>query len=317
MLRFFDEETETTCVVGFGENAKVRPIKGKERYTTTVECVSATGAHCPSFLVAAARMIHQERSTDHLNNSGQRNAETSDRRMDNDAWYEWLHDLFLPSTKPSQPKEARLLVITSDNLPKTPEFLETCTEENVEVLILPPLSSPVLQPLYLSIFPLLKRSYHRQLDLFQSMSEDRQYSDIDLLAAYSFGQENLFTAINVRRGWSESGLWPVNVNKHLPNRRTAQDSGGNLNYSNYETTAPSGPDSYDILLCTTPKTSADVAMLTRQYEEAEGVKPPLRLHFEDMQKIFDDQSRLVAQLKRRISVLHKYIDTLQRSKGTD
>lgn len=314
MMRLFDEESESYCVVGSGKTAKVRSFADMECYTTPVECISATGARCPSLLLATARLIHDESISSHLNNSEQRNMATSNCRMDNIAWLEWLRRIFLPKTKPSRPEETRLLVIAGDNRPQTPKFLQTCTKNNVEVLILPSISSHVLRPLYLTIFPLLKRAFHGELAWLIEMNEDLRVTDDNIFEAYDLALDFLFSERNACRGWSESGLWPVNVKRPLSSIRAAKDGDDDSRGSITSSTASSDTDPTGIDTCSTPKTSADLALLIRRFEEAHEATPSMRLYFREVQRKFDELKQEGAHQKQRALEMQKIADAQQRSK---
>jgi hypothetical protein len=95
----------------------------------------------------------------------------------------WLTNVFEKHTKHRTRGVYRLFILDGHGSHATPEFDLFCTEHNIITLCMPPHSSHLLQPLDVSCFATLKRSYGRQIELL--MRDGVNHIDKpDFLTAY-------------------------------------------------------------------------------------------------------------------------------------
>jgi len=78
--------------------------------------------------------------------------------------YEWLTTLFEPLTRPKDPSQRRLLITDGHSSYITANVIAFCIEHAIDLLILPPHTSHVLQPLDVSMFQPLKRTLAKETD---------------------------------------------------------------------------------------------------------------------------------------------------------
>ncbi|KYG42218.1 hypothetical protein M433DRAFT_158145, partial [Acidomyces richmondensis BFW] len=67
--------------------------------------------------------------------------------------FEWIQTVFEPYTRPTSPKERRLLIMDGYSSHITADFIAFCIDNAIDILILPPHFSHALQPLNVS-YPL-------------------------------------------------------------------------------------------------------------------------------------------------------------------
>lgn len=99
------------------------------------------------------------------------------------------------------------------------EFLLICQKHRVWIACLPAHSSHITQPLDLSVFCSLKTRYRQYTDDVALTSAADSISKEDFLFCYARAREGAFSARNIRSGWKQAGLWPVDVTVLLANPR--------------------------------------------------------------------------------------------------
>lgn len=98
---------------------------------------------------------------------------------------------------------------------KTKKFRETCEDNNIIPLYLPPHSTHLLQPLDLGIFGPIKYGYKVKLSkLAHALGTDPVKQQLFLLNYYEARQEKL-TKERIIRSWETAGLNPFDVDKVL------------------------------------------------------------------------------------------------------
>lgn len=92
-------------------------------------------------------------------------------------------------------------------------------ERAIDLLILPPHCSHILQPLDLSIFSPLKRALAAETDAVVRLDAGR-VSRVERTQMYIRAREKAFTAANIKSGWRNTGLEPLSpivvVDKYRP-----------------------------------------------------------------------------------------------------
>ena len=87
--------------------------------------------------------------------------------------YEWLTTVFEPQTRPSQAGARRLLVLDGHGSHMTANVIAYCMENEIDLLVLPPHCSHVLQPLDVSVFAPLKRALAVETDSVARLDPSR------------------------------------------------------------------------------------------------------------------------------------------------
>lgn len=81
-------------------------------------------------------------------------------------------------------------------------------ERAIDLLILPPHCSHVLQPLDVSVFSPLKRALAAETDAVARLDAGR-VSRIEWTQMYIRARDKAFTATNIKSGWRNTGLEPL------------------------------------------------------------------------------------------------------------
>jgi hypothetical protein len=122
---------------------------------------------------------------------------------------EWLRRVFDPQTRTKANGEERLLVCDGHDSHISGNFIAYCIQNKITLLILPPHTSHILQPLDISIFGPLKK---RLTAALQPLSQAQlvRIQKIEWLEAYKLARSEACTTQNVKSAWRGSGMIPFN-----------------------------------------------------------------------------------------------------------
>ncbi|KAF7920907.1 hypothetical protein EAE99_007759 [Botrytis elliptica] len=222
----------------------------------------------------------------------------------------WLKEVFIPQTAPSDPKEARLLVLDGHGSHETIQFMFECFKNNIHLLFLPPHTSHVLQPLDLSIFSSLKREYRYELNKLGSLSDSTTIGKRNFLTCYQKARLKSLTLNNITSGWRASGLWPQNRAKPLLSRLLFENSNKEVqilnSISDDDFMLQWNIDS-SLIRWETPQKANDLRKYILILESEKEIDLyTRRLLFRKIQKAFDTKDHEIMKSKRRIKELeHK------------
>ena len=131
----------------------------------------------------------------------------------------WLTDIFHPQTKDRTKGVYRLLILDGHGSHVTPEFDLFCKDHCIITLCILPHSSHLLQPLDISCFAGIKRSYGRQIE--DLMRVGVSYIDkSDFLPAYLIARTEALTPTTIRSGFVAAGLVPYDPERVLSKLNT-------------------------------------------------------------------------------------------------
>lgn len=130
-----------------------------------------------------------------------------------------------PMTRPSDPELHRLLVVDGHGSHITANVIAHCmTHHAIDLLILPPHTSHILQPLEVGVFSALKRALAAETDAVSRLDLGR-IRRVEWTEMYIRARERALTASNIASGWRATGLWPlspVTVLEKVPTRSTSR-----------------------------------------------------------------------------------------------
>ena len=90
----------------------------------------------------------------------------------------------------------------------TANVIAFCMEHAIDLLILPPHTSHVLQPLDVSMFSPLKRALAAETDIASRLDPGR-VSRVEWTSMYVRAREQAFRSSNMLNGWKATGLVPL------------------------------------------------------------------------------------------------------------
>ncbi|KAM0708863.1 hypothetical protein Q7P35_002899 [Cladosporium inversicolor] len=131
---------------------------------------------------------------------------TSGWTSDNHA-YEWLTTLFEPETQRNDGKR-RLLLLDGHGSHLTARFIAFCIDKSIDLVVLPPHTSHILQPLDIGIFSPVKRALSAEIEKLFRLSTLR-IPRIEWTTAYIIARDKAFTIRNVESSFRASGIYPL------------------------------------------------------------------------------------------------------------
>ena len=213
VLVVVDKRDEDHTALQSATGKATRRTKGRADWMTAIECVSASGRALPPLMIFKGK--------------GSFNNYWLPEGVDIEGWQwwtshtgwtnaliclNWLRNQFDPLTTPATPGERRLLIVDGHNSHVTAAFIGYCLVRAIDIMVLPPHSSHMTQPLDVGIFRPLKRHVGTAVDDF-SMYVPGALSKKDWATLIATGRVKAMTQANIVYGWRQAGLWPLNPHK--------------------------------------------------------------------------------------------------------
>jgi hypothetical protein len=176
-------------------------------------CVSAIGKRVPATLLYTGESFDlQDTWVQDLEDKDDFFFGASSNGWSNDAYgVQWLTEVFEPSTRPSSPREKRLLIVDGHSSHLNMVFINKCWDLRIILLILPPHSTHRLQPLDVVLFGLLSLAYSQELNKFQAMSLGlTSMKKRHFLRLFRASWRTSFTEENIQKAFAKPGIWPYN-----------------------------------------------------------------------------------------------------------
>lgn len=195
------------ALVNIREKSSWKVISGRQEWITAIECISAAGLAIPPLLIYKAKhtntaWIPADTPPDwHFSTS-------SSGWTSNSHAFEWLTRVFEPATRPDDPLERRLLIADGHSSHITAKVIAYAMEHAIDLLILPPHCSHILQPLDVGIFAPLKRALAAETDTIARLDPGR-ISRVEWTSMYIRAREKALTQSNIKSGWRATGLEPL------------------------------------------------------------------------------------------------------------
>jgi hypothetical protein len=195
------------ALVNIRESSSWKQIGSRQEWITAIECGSASGVAVPPLLIFKAK---------HTNTAWIPARTPKDWRFStsNSGWtsdshgYEWLTTVFEPSTRPEDPAMRRLLIMDGHSSHITANVIAFCMQRAIDLMILPPHCSHILQPLDVGVFAPLKRALASETDAALRLDTGRM-SRVEWVEMYIRAREKALTSNNIRGGWRGAGLAPL------------------------------------------------------------------------------------------------------------
>ena len=202
-------------VIGsIGSSSTYVKDSGNREWVTSVECVSAKGAHTKCLVVFKGKNV--QNTWLHPDDAPDWYYATTDSAWTNsELGLQWLKKLFLPETAPTEQRAHRLLLCDGHSSHMTPEFIWECYINDVDLVYLPAHTSHVLQPLDLSVFSRIKASYRAQVAEMSRWEDAMPVKKQRFVVLYNNARGHALSRSYICGGWRGAGLRPWNPKKVL------------------------------------------------------------------------------------------------------
>jgi DDE superfamily endonuclease len=265
------------ALINVREESSWKVVSGRTEWITAIECVSAANKAIPPLLIYKAKHTNTAWIPTHTPSNWRFSTSTSGWTSNSHA-YEWITTVFEPHTRPEDPSIRRLLIMDGHVSHITANLIAFCMQNTIDLLILPPHTSHVLQPLDISVFAPLKRALAYETDQTSRLDSGR-ISRIHWTEMYIRARTKAFSSDNIRAGWKSAGLVPLEpmrvleklstrVYARLPSPRTPPQQ-DQFELSLLESSPPDGTElrQANALLNSTLRTAKDVPERARKYTE--------------------------------------------------
>jgi hypothetical protein len=117
----------------------------------------------------------------------------------------WLMNVFEPLTRERAAGRQRLLVADGHGSHIQGDFIAYCMENKIDLLIIPPHCSHILQPLDVGVFAALKRAHTVETHAISRLSSQR-IPRVEWIELLSKSRDKAVTKENILSRWRSTGL---------------------------------------------------------------------------------------------------------------
>jgi hypothetical protein len=166
------ESQNTRVLVSIDVKQKYKAVIGKQEWVTVIECISAAGDSLMPLIIFKGKNL----------NSGWLPSQTPQDwyfAVSENGWtsnkigLQWLIKIFEPQTREKARDQPRLLIVDGHGSHIQADFIAYCMENDIDLLVMPPHCSHLLQPLDVGVFAAFKRAHSNQTDHTSRLSSQR------------------------------------------------------------------------------------------------------------------------------------------------
>lgn len=192
---------------------------GRQEWITGVECICADGTFVPPLIIFKGETLSHQWIPPNISNDWRFGC-NSKGWTSNERGNQWLRTCFEPSTREKANGKPRLLICDGHDSHITAAWIEHSMTNNIILMVLPPHSSHLTQPLYVGVFGPLKTLLASAIEPLVS-TEVRRILKAEWLSAYVKAHEKAFTAQNIKAGFRATGIFPFNPLKVINRIKSA------------------------------------------------------------------------------------------------
>jgi hypothetical protein len=189
-----------------GDTRAFKKISGRQEWITAIECIGASGVALPPLLIFKAKYTNTAWIPASTPEKWKFSTSASGWTSDNHA-YEWLTTLFEPETRRNDGKR-RLLLLDGHGSHLTARFIAFCIDKSIDLVVLPPHTSHILQPLDVGVFSPLKRALSTEIEKLFRL-DTRRIPRIEWTEAYITARGRAFIPRSIESSFRASGIYPL------------------------------------------------------------------------------------------------------------
>jgi hypothetical protein len=183
-------------------------------------------------------------------------------------------------------------------------------EHAIDLLILPPHTSHVLQPLDVSMFSLLKRALAAETDTASRLDYGR-ISRTEWTTMYIRARQDAFRSSNIISSFKATGLWPlspITVLEKLPTQQPLQP------LEPHDTTVPASLDLS--LLLSDPQDGTELreanAVCNMEINKADSIPLPVKRYVARMTRAFEATQSELSTLRKEVAEQQKLLQVRKK-----
>jgi predicted hydrocarbon binding protein len=227
------EKEAGRCIINANIRQQFQAKPGRQEWVSVVECICSDGTIVPPLVIFKAEKLSTQWIPASIHGSWRFNC-NSKGWTSNAHGLEWLVRCFDPETRNKAGDEYRLLICDGHDSHITAEFIAYCIDHKILLMIHPPHSSHLTQPLDVGVFGALKK--HMASELYPLMCTGiARIQKVEWLTAFVAAHDKALSTKNIFSGFRGTGIHPFLPTKVL--RRVTSTS------SPQQESRPSTPNS--------------------------------------------------------------------------
>lgn len=196
----------TRIIVDSSQKSTWKATPGRQEWITAIECIDAAGGALPPMIIFKAKNTNSgwipQDAPDNWRFSTSNSGWTSDSHG-----FEWLRTVFEPESRKRSGNKPRLLIADGHSSHITGNMISFCIENNIDLLILPPHCSHMLQPLDVGVFGPMKKYHAYETDRLIRAGISR-FQRVEWVTLYQTVRTKALSTDNIRSAWRGAGLVP-------------------------------------------------------------------------------------------------------------
>jgi len=194
------------------EAYEVQP--GRQEWVTVIECIAATGEKIPPYVIFKGQNLMSNWLPKPLP-KGWMFAANASGWTNNYHGMKWIEHFESATRKQLRsPDDYRLLLCDGHDSHVSADLVSFCIHNRIHLILLPPHSSHLLQPLDVGVFGPLKRAISTQISRLVRSGVSR-IQKVEWLERFIVAREQGITKENILAGWRGAGLFPENMHRIL------------------------------------------------------------------------------------------------------
>jgi len=198
---------------------------GRQEWVTSIECISTDGTSLPPLIIFKGENLSRQWIPPSIHNNWRFGCNTKGWTS-NEHGLQWLRSVFETETREKANGKPRLLICDGHDSHITASWIAHCMKNNIILMVLPPHSSHLTQPLDVGVFNPLKTLMASAIEPLVS-TELHHIMKAEWLLAYVEAHDSAFSVRNIKSGFSGTGIMPLNslkvINRIKSSAPTPQD----------------------------------------------------------------------------------------------
>jgi hypothetical protein len=203
----------TRIIIDSTLHTRYQAHPGRQEWVSIVECICADGTAIEPLVIFKGHNVLQSWIPNSVLNKWYFSA-NSNGWTSNLHGIEWLKRVFEPATRAKANGGQRLLICDGHDSHICGSFISHCIQNRISLLILPPHTSHVLQPLDVAIFGPLKKKLTAALAHLNEAQLVR-IQKVEWLDAYIQAREQAISKTNIESAFRGAGLIPFQPQRVL------------------------------------------------------------------------------------------------------
>ena len=202
----------TRVIIDKSVGSEYQKEPGRQEWITVIECICADGTTIAPMVIFKGESLNARDVVEGA--EGWKFAFNSKGWTSNAHGLSWFHRCFEPDTRDKANGGYRLLICDGHDSHITAAVVELCINNKIILMVLPPHTSHLLQPLDVAIFAPVKQYLATQNKKFINCGIARQQRP-EWLLAYAKARESAITKRNIYSAFRGAGLIPFYPSKAI------------------------------------------------------------------------------------------------------